>query len=110
SRARRPSTLYGYARVLDSVSTRRSSDLETRARELGYFVYLTLTHKKPELEKEYIRYLVDRKVDGIILMSVNKGKDFEKYLRNLKDRKSTRLNSSHVKISYAVFCLRKNRD
>src|SRR5690606_40513825 len=25
----------------------------------------------------------------------------------LKDRKSTRLNSSHVKISYAVFCLKK---
>ena len=23
------------------------------------------------------------------------------------DRKSTRLNSSHVKISYAVFCLKK---
>src|SRR5690606_5590090 len=30
-------------------------------------------------------------------------------LRNLTiDRKSTRLNSSHVKISYAVFCLKKN--
>src|SRR5207302_7864644 len=25
------------------------------------------------------------------------------------DRKSTRLNSSHVKISYAVFCLKKRR-
>src|SRR5690554_7576741 len=25
----------------------------------------------------------------------------------LKDRKSTRLNSSHVRISYAVFCLKK---
>src|SRR5690606_41908494 len=25
------------------------------------------------------------------------------------DRKSTRLNSSHVKISYAVFCLKKKR-
>src|SRR5690606_41292351 len=25
----------------------------------------------------------------------------------VKDRKSTRLNSSHVKISYAVFCLKK---
>src|SRR5690625_6881683 len=25
-----------------------------------------------------------------------------------KDRKSTRLNSSHVAISYAVFCLKKN--
>src|SRR5690554_7372902 len=26
-----------------------------------------------------------------------------------RDRKSTRLNSSHVRISYAVFCLKKNR-
>src|SRR6266576_6299521 len=29
--------------------------------------------------------------------------------RNLRDRKSTRLNSSHVEISYAVFCL-KNKN
>src|SRR5690606_41512007 len=28
-------------------------------------------------------------------------------LTNIRDRKSTRLNSSHVKISYAVFCLKK---
>src|SRR5690606_32763302 len=28
----------------------------------------------------------------------------------LQDRKSTRLNSSHVKISYAVFCLKKKMD
>src|SRR3712207_7858996 len=27
-----------------------------------------------------------------------------------KDRKSTRLNSSHANISYAVFCLKKNKD
>src|SRR5690606_12662949 len=27
-----------------------------------------------------------------------------------KDRKSTRLNSSHVKISYAVFCLKKKNN
>src|SRR5690606_40680517 len=27
-----------------------------------------------------------------------------------QDRKSTRLNSSHVKISYAVFCLKKKTD
>src|SRR3989442_9426883 len=26
---------------------------------------------------------------------------------SVKDRKSTRLNSSHVRISYAVFCLKK---
>src|SRR5690625_6639225 len=29
------------------------------------------------------------------------------YLATRKDRKSTRLNSSHVAISYAVFCLKK---
>src|SRR5699024_12124225 len=28
---------------------------------------------------------------------------------NVEDRKSTRLNSSHVSISYAVFCLKKKR-
>src|SRR5690606_40373413 len=33
--------------------------------------------------------------------------DYE--LRMPRDRKSTRLNSSHVKISYAVFCLKKKR-
>src|SRR3989442_7318741 len=27
-----------------------------------------------------------------------------------RDRKSTRLNSSHVRISYAVFCLRKQHE
>src|SRR5690606_41993414 len=30
-------------------------------------------------------------------------------LRPVVDRKSTRLNSSHVKISYAVFCLKKKK-
>src|SRR5690349_23839070 len=28
----------------------------------------------------------------------------------IADRKSTRLNSSHVEISYAVFCLKKKKD
>src|SRR5207249_11355372 len=31
------------------------------------------------------------------------------YLSALGDRKSTRLNSSHVSISYAVFCLKKKK-
>src|SRR5438874_8990248 len=31
-------------------------------------------------------------------------------LRTRRDRKSTRLNSSHVEISYAVFCLKKKID
>src|SRR5256885_5266055 len=30
--------------------------------------------------------------------------------RRYRDRKSTRLNSSHLVISYAVFCLKKKKD
>src|SRR3712207_7600178 len=36
------------------------------------------------------------------------GKVAEQVLRSYEDRKSTRLNSSHANISYAVFCLKKN--
>src|SRR5690606_42001464 len=43
----------------------------------------------------------------------DKGKDAIKHfyikLYFNEDRKSTRLNSSHVKISYAVFCLKKKK-
>src|SRR5258705_1146127 len=30
-------------------------------------------------------------------------------VKNIRDRKSTRLNSSHLGISYAVFCLKKKK-
>src|SRR3989442_9869745 len=33
----------------------------------------------------------------------------EERQQQLADRKSTRLNSSHVRISYAVFCLKKKK-
>src|SRR2546426_2324688 len=37
------------------------------------------------------------------------GADFQDGVSNAKDRKSTRLNSSHLVISYAVFCLKKKK-
>src|SRR5215475_15161725 len=37
------------------------------------------------------------------------GPDQPPHLRGERDRKSTRLNSSHVKNSYAVFCLKKKK-
>src|SRR5436309_15956116 len=39
------------------------------------------------------------------------GSSFQRWneLPEARDRKSTRLNSSHVKISYAVFCLKKKK-
>src|SRR5437868_10451216 len=36
--------------------------------------------------------------------------DSYRILQKLQDRKSTRLNSSHVSISYAVFCLKKKKN
>ena len=38
------------------------------------------------------------------------GKAAELAKVNLEDRKSTRLNSSHMRISYAVFCLKKKKN
>src|SRR5262245_65110749 len=35
---------------------------------------------------------------------------YERPRRDAGDRKSTRLNSSHLGISYAVFCLKKKKD
>ena len=47
---------------------------------------------------------IDRAVHGQIASALRKIHHIEK-----EDRKSTRLNSSHVAISYAVFCLKKKK-
>src|SRR5256885_3131907 len=44
----------------------------------------------------------------VLLVAFPFGKDeAHEVVRALRDRKSTRLNSSHLVISYAVFCLKK---
>src|SRR5690606_16547383 len=44
---------------------------------------------------------------GILLLFPERS--FAQQTNPRQDRKSTRLNSSHVKISYAVFCLKKKK-
>src|SRR5690349_22733098 len=39
----------------------------------------------------------------------NEGERYQQVDEGAVDRKSTRLNSSHVEISYAVFCLKKKK-
>src|SRR5690606_6369721 len=48
-------------------------------------------------------------VDGDSVPSAITVGEFDLTLNKQADRKSTRLNSSHVKISYAVFCLKKKK-
>src|SRR5690625_6681908 len=52
----------------------------------------------------------------LALQSMDPERDISLYINSpggsftaMTDRKSTRLNSSHVAISYAVFCLKKNK-
>src|SRR5699024_12571716 len=47
-----------------------------------------------------------RENDEVVSMQIIEPDTYLLHITN-KDRKSTRLNSSHVSISYAVFCLKK---
>src|SRR5947209_16178508 len=45
----------------------------------------------------------------VIVLRTGSRIDAKQVMTNLRDRKSTRLNSSHANISYAVFCLKKKK-
>src|SRR5437870_10937695 len=51
----------------------------------------------------------DIKLHEITLPEVKAARDVAGAETRIIDRKSTRLNSSHVAISYAVFCLKKKK-
>src|SRR5690606_40272850 len=91
-----------------SCPTRRSSDLAIRDRLSPRDVFETMKreHDNEDQLKGYIRKFFR-------LWATNQWKrerfapSFHLDDMNIEDRKSTRLNSSHVKNSYAVFCLKK---
>src|SRR5690554_7246123 len=76
----------------------QAPELETRIAILEKKMY----ENGIELSKEVVEYLA---------YSINTNvREIEGALNSLiADRKSTRLNSSHVRISYAVFCLKKKK-
>src|SRR3712207_7513790 len=73
------------------------------------FPYTTLF--RSEIDEYYARW---PEIDGIFFDEMNDvGDDDDKtYYKAIceQDRKSTRLNSSHANISYAVFCLKKKKN
>src|SRR5699024_12880372 len=80
---------------IPSFPTRRSSDLSEGEEGIAVKTYEVTNEDGKPAEKN----LIDTKVK-----KESKNKFF-----SAGDRKSTRLNSSHVSISYAVFCLKKKR-
>lgn len=79
-------TLYIGVVVLD-VNNRYFSQMlsaiTAKARELGYFVNITLHEKNKEMEREQLERLADYHVDGIILSSVNQGEAYKAFLKEL---------------------------
>src|SRR2546430_7753495 len=90
------------------------------------FPYTTLFRSAGELFRAMAgidALVVPHKTTGEVIVGVRNGSlelgvDFiaplisaikSSQLRPLADRKSTRLNSSHSQISYAVFCLKKKK-
>src|SRR3712207_7676236 len=84
------------------------------------FPYTTLFRSADDVEKiagsEQVKKYLDKY--GLVLVSNYRdfllvGKDahgnWQELERYALDRKSTRLNSSHANISYAVFCLKKKK-
>src|SRR5207248_10441870 len=93
-----------------SFPTRRSSDLHRRmAEELGISVGALRTrshHIRRDLEKcvlQCANSLVTKQKTSLRALLKRR------HLIGVIDRKSTRLNSSHRTISYAVFCLKKKK-
>src|SRR3712207_8442778 len=75
--------------------------------EHRYDMYDIFLEKPDPLVPRYLRYGVRERVldDGSVLRDL----DEEQVRAIAGDRKSTRLNSSHANISYAVFCLKKKK-
>src|SRR3712207_8588939 len=82
-------------------------------------IYTLSLHDALPILSNFLKTLVIGAASGAAaayFLSTEKGKvlkaraqrAYEAYRQ--KDRKSTRLNSSHANISYAVFCLKKKKD
>src|SRR3712207_7664458 len=79
------------------------------------FPYTTLFRSEYVAEEGYAlgggKFLVaGRSPDGLVIAEVDATNLEERVVYRTQDRKSTRLNSSHANISYAVFCLKKKKN
>src|SRR3712207_8899501 len=92
---RRPprSTLFPYTTLFRSMIDESMLTAE-RAREQGYVDHL--------VDQDGLREVITKRIGG--------KNDKIEIVHRYGDRKSTRLNSSHANISYAVFCLKKKND
>src|SRR5207249_12277636 len=97
-------------RHLHSFPTRRSSDLWPYVRRERPLIVVSLLALYAEIGLRLLEPWPLKVVLDHVVGAGHHGRWVDRVLATLDpgDRKSTRLNSSHVSISYAVFCLKKN--
>src|SRR5690625_5679387 len=101
---------------MHSFPTRRSSDLKSRRQGEGVAVDVegVAHHRLVGRDDPHSLSLADAE-RGVLPVGRSVDRPLVRLHRALEcelefgDRKSTRLNSSHVAISYAVFCLKKKK-
>src|SRR5207253_8493593 len=87
------------------------SEADVRAAMREVRVALLETDVALPVARDFVEQVTEKTVGQEVLRSVTPGQMVVKIVNDALietlDRKSTRLNSSHVAISYAVFCLKK---
>src|SRR5437667_4520180 len=77
------------------------------------YLYLALAGQESDAHRKdvYIKLagVEERHVQMWSKLLAEHGHTVDQARPSVKDRKSTRLNSSHITISYAVFCLKKKK-
>src|SRR5207245_6865078 len=74
---------------------------------IGVVMAISMYYKTPQGHMNIDRLLLRMPIIGDLLRKVAVARFSQNMSLLLRDRKSTRLNSSHGSISYAVFCLKK---
>src|SRR5690554_7246217 len=65
--------------------------------------------KQAGLINEHCKVVLEKPIGHDLESAEHINTAVKEYFEEKQDRKSTRLNSSHVRISYAVFCLKKKK-
>jgi len=77
-----------------------ATTLINQFRERGYFSYVLITNKSKEEEIKCINNLLSLNIDGILIVPINKGKDFAQYIRSINKPIITLCNFVSKKISF----------
>src|SRR5205814_10235969 len=101
---------YGDPPALHSFPTRRPSDLvkpfvKRQKNDAADAEAICEAAQRPSMRFVPVKS-EEQQANGIVF----RARDLLVHQRTKRDRKSTRLNSSHLGISYAVFCLKKKNN